>query len=763
MTYNEAITFLLPANPEPLAKKYRNVGDKLLKQTYPHIKLFNSVTYNINSIEELYNYILNYEQKPSCLLKGRIQQPLNHEPRAGSTKSNTNTKWICLDLDRLNIANVEAFISLIPELQDVSYICQKTSSMYVEPEKGLSYHLYFTLEHEIDPESLKNWLMYLNLTCFAEHITLTVSGVSLKWPLDISTCQNDKLLFINPPIIDDKNAEPETVFIKKTKNSIFKIDTKKSIYVNRLKSQKIDELRNAANLPARKKQSRHIPIESCVATDIKQERGFTYFNLNNGDSWGYYHPDNDFTYIYNFKDEPVYLTEELLPDYYKKRLASLANEEVIYLAFRNKVDDKYYIGTYSNKTEILDINTTSNKEKMRDFMKENGQPKLTVVPTWTYDYDFKKDESFNIKNKFINRYVRSQYVKRFTESTKIPETIDIVLTTVFGDMKDHFINWAAAIIKHRVRTEMAWIISGIQGSGKSSIVTKILAPLIGSQYVSVLPTLQLFEKEFNAFQGHKLLVFVDESKIDTISKRSIVVDKIKQSITEPEVILREMRCDPRKIKNHCNFIFASNHYDPFQVDGDDRRFTVVPRNEKRLLDVVGMKQLELDSIVKKELQEFCNYIMSLEVDLAEAGTYVQHKDRTRLQELTNTTLRQGIAALKMGNLEHFIKNMPGHEDTFQFQQNTGCYIQTTYAELIEKFICSVDTVAITSEELQLLFYYAAGLRVIKSKFWKVMDYNGLKIDTITLDKGLTYGVEDIKWNITQKDRDLFSYYTNERG
>jgi len=55
-----------------------------------------------------------------------------------------------------------------------------------------------------------------------------------------------------------------------------------------------------------------------VITEMKVERGFVYFNLNGGDSWAYYHPENNPDYILNFKGEPAYLTKELLPDYWQQ-------------------------------------------------------------------------------------------------------------------------------------------------------------------------------------------------------------------------------------------------------------------------------------------------------------------------------------------------------------------------------------------------------------------------------------------------------------
>ena len=54
---------------------------------------------------------------------------------------------------------------------------------------------------------------------------------------------------------------------------------------------------------------------------MKRARGFVYLNLSGGDSWAYFHPEDNPEYIYNFKGEPVYRTKEIAPEYYKTEIA----------------------------------------------------------------------------------------------------------------------------------------------------------------------------------------------------------------------------------------------------------------------------------------------------------------------------------------------------------------------------------------------------------------------------------------------------------
>jgi hypothetical protein len=100
-----------------------------------------------------------------------------------------------------------------------------------------------------------------------------------------------------------------------------------STETNKVKTDKrINELREAAGIPARKFSYKHarfriqvlVKPDAATISEIKVDRGFVYLNLNGGDSWGYYHPEDNPDFIYNFKGEPTYLTKELLPDYWEQ-------------------------------------------------------------------------------------------------------------------------------------------------------------------------------------------------------------------------------------------------------------------------------------------------------------------------------------------------------------------------------------------------------------------------------------------------------------
>jgi hypothetical protein len=53
-------------------------------------------------------------------------------------------------------------------------------------------------------------------------------------------------------------------------------------------------------------------------TGIRRARGFTYLNLNGGDSWGYYFPDSNPEVLYSFKGEPPVRLADIAPELWEQ-------------------------------------------------------------------------------------------------------------------------------------------------------------------------------------------------------------------------------------------------------------------------------------------------------------------------------------------------------------------------------------------------------------------------------------------------------------
>jgi len=194
------LNFLAASDDTPMTKRFTKDKDgNIVKHPYPMVKKFTSYSEEVNTIEEFSDAIKKHAKQGHCLLKGRLDRPIINESRAGHTNSNDPTNWMVLDNDGLDLIPHELMILL--GLDDIRYIVQYSASFGIVPGRS-SYHIFILLKDAVQPSQLKLQLKYWNLNTpeISTHLSLTASGRALRWPLDVSVCQNDKLIFIAPPI-----------------------------------------------------------------------------------------------------------------------------------------------------------------------------------------------------------------------------------------------------------------------------------------------------------------------------------------------------------------------------------------------------------------------------------------------------------------------------------------------------------------------------------------------------------------------------------
>jgi hypothetical protein len=114
------------------------------------------------------------------------------------------------------------------------------------------------LQRPAVPQALKQWLIKCNLDICASQLTLTRSGCALHYPLDITACQNDKLIYIAPPKCDpssiDKFEGPRIQLVTRLRSTLdFPDGAFPSESVNRAAVEKlINSLREQQGLKPRK-------------------------------------------------------------------------------------------------------------------------------------------------------------------------------------------------------------------------------------------------------------------------------------------------------------------------------------------------------------------------------------------------------------------------------------------------------------------------------------------------------------------------------
>lgn len=743
----------------PLTKAYEQTSNGLTKTPYPFIWEFTSHNETVSSLAQLEAALKAHAALGHCLLKGQLARPLVKESRAGTTNTNQETELVVLDLDGLPMKSVDAFLDALG-LGDISYVVQWSASYSIE-NKDLRCHVFMLLDKPMAAPLLKQWLIQLNHTVTQLHdaMSLTKTGMAIKWPLDVSACQNDKLIYIAPPVLKGiKDPIPRAkriTLVKKAKDKLSIASTVHSTDKNKeLTHKRITTLREAAGLPARKfTYKMHgttevmVKPDASVVTEMKIERGFAYFNLNGGDSWAYYHPESNPDYIFNFKGEPAYLTKELLPDYWAQIASQpkISSSGELYLVFCDRNTGVYWRGTYNQATDQLDIRPAKNETQVRAFAKQFGVPLGDYIPEWDLSFDPNDNVRVDPQNLTVNTFQPSPYMlavgKRVPK--QIPPTIFKVLHHALGgvdEITDHFINWLAYIVQKRDKATTMWVLHGVPGTGKGQLMNRILRPLMGAAQCSTIHMEQLAEP-YNHWMKGALLCFVDEVQTKALANESMVLAKLKTWSAEPMIPIREMYAGSVERRNYSSFILFSNMPDPVNIPRNDRRFNVGRYQETRL----QISDRELDGI-KDELQDFYNFLHHYKVDRQAVLEPLNSADRDQLLSISESSADAVASALLGGSFEFFVDQLPTDQN---YMSNAKDFNRVeNYKRALTEILASTSPAngkcSIARDTLYTLFEYCVGNmpdtpnkftsflkhhRIYVTKVWhQTSTVNGIKVE-----------------------------------
>lgn len=768
--------FFLAAD-RSIVKRYEitpNTGE-LIKHPYPFVYEVTSYQETCNNLHDLFQHIQKYSKQGNCMVKGKLGRQLVTESRKGTTNPEELTEWICLDLDGVEgYQSVDHFLSDIG-CAETDYILQWSSSMGIENKAGFRCHIFMQLDKPVRPQQLKNWLQDLNLSrsTLSGQLQLTKTGNSLRWPLDITTCQNDKLLYIAPPdlgkgIADPfpekgsrgKPASPRITFEQRTLKRL-------SLPTNLILQEalrdrthaKVSELRVAAGLPKMKavKYKFDGTIEymaspgQATITDMKEERGFVYFNLNGGDSWAYYHPSDSPEFIYNFKGEPTYKTSELLPQYWAKLTQQAASgapdaKGNIYLAFREFTSGVYWNGIYDTVNDKLELYPAKSETQLRHFMKNNKMPLGESIPDWKRVFEPNNPNVIDRQAQTVNIYNPSDFFKDLQPApvASPPPVINKIIDHVLGnDMAtlDHFYNWLAVIVQFKTRAGTAWVMQGTQGTGKGLLMHNVLTPLFGYENVAA-KRMEELESQFTEFMENKFIVFIDEIEAGKSLYHAKVTAKLKNLIVEPMISIRNMYRPAYLAPNFASMIFASNKPSSVEVAPDDRRFNVGAYQENKL-QITG---LEIDQI-DHELGEFYAYLMHYPANPDRARTPLISQSRSTLIDISRTAVDTISDALLKGDLQTLWDHLPSQKSLTP----GNAMIQTKaqgYRDLIVDVVSNISNHdKLTRDELYTIFEYTVGnMPTSPNKLTSMLKHHRLHLKPVWKYNRSVRGIE-VNWKV----------------
>jgi hypothetical protein len=738
----------------PICKQFRNTT----KTPYPNVYHFKSSIYDVCNIEQLYEVITTAASEGACLLKGTLDRPLEWESRAGHTNAYNPTSWVCLDIDNLqSIASIDDFLQKI-FATDTSYILQWSASYGIHGNYDIRAHLFFLLDQPAMPSVLKEWLKQLNLQQFPNDLTLTKTDMALHWGLDITTCQSDKLIFVAPPICQPASichfTGQRISLVKKTRDYLTIPNLLTVGQIEALERTKIDELRKAKGLEPRgpkgfkvkdfKHQEYLSHPDQAQVTGVKYERDYVYLNLNGGDSWGYWHPKDNPTFIYNFKGEPVYRTQELVPEYWFNTLHSQTkatlslNQNKILLAFRDFNTALYYNGWYDEATEELTLNTARSERQIVDFLINHGQPVPEAIPLWNVIYDPLLPVLDPVKQE-VNLFHPSSYMREAlnrAHHNPFP-TIDRLCQHVVGqDCLRHWYNWLAFVYQQRIAPTTAWVWHGVPGIGKGVLLSKVLTPLFSPSNV-VTKRMEELEDRFNGHLENCLICFVDEAQVSDSGRSRIIMSNLKNQITEPKISIRRMHKSSYEAINRVAWIFASNMPDAVIIATNDRRFNVGEFQSKPI-------QLTAADFVaiEAELQDFAVFLRLYEVDQPAVRTPLMNNARQQLILTSQPSADIVGQALLQNNLSLLWESLPSgpYNPTSHAEQDAYYAYKKLLYEIVKE-----RRDKLTREELHTIFNFCIGnVPSSPNKLTSYLRHHGIQLKTIRVATGLTKGIE-VPW------------------
>ncbi|WP_291812739.1 primase-helicase family protein [Limnobacter sp.] len=607
----------------------------------------------------------------------------------------------------------DTVIAQLPaEFQDVTYIAQASSSLGMKGDR-VSMHIYIALTVALPVKAVKLWLRHLNYTVdmFSSQLELSVNGQALKYPLDPSVADNSKLIFIAPPDYDDDKLDPfqtvddRLVLVERSNPTVdlapllgevspeathqaglkFKDDLRKR---NGLKPKKArlqtttiqgevhDVLMNPDQMSVQIVDTTNLPFVRC--------------NINGGDSGAYWFNIDDPTYMYNFKDEPVFEIEKADREFYASIFDTyeqeLANRGRVSrpVALRDFYTDTYYNGLFDPNINQFDDDfplTPTQKTSIQSFMRSHGRQEPDFIPDARVVFDPCTDApavQMEETPYYVNMYRKTDYMLNSNEApeltygtaAQLAEVVPLTYKLIHHMLgsgtaeTEHFINWLAYIYQTRRKSMTAWIFTGVPGTGKGLFANKILKPLFGHAHVP-MKSLENIEEQFNLYMRSALFLVVDEFRMTDAHGGSLrMADKLKNQITEPTMTIRAMRANQIELPSYTNFIFLTNRPDAVKIEPGDRRYNVSPRQETKL-EIALPEVIEGIDDLENELHTFAGALQAFNVDKRMARTCMNNAAKDEMRTVTMSVFEEFCEALQRGNLQYFLDVLDiSLDDTF---------------------------------------------------------------------------------------------------
>jgi hypothetical protein len=639
------------------------VKNLITGDSYPNVTNVSSFSHEGEGIVWLAEIIKLHASQGHALLTGELDRPLIDESRAGHVVVQ-DVQYLVLDVDTntLPFCSREGFLNALGIKG--SYIFQHSASS--TEENSLRGHYMIPLKEETAPAKIKAWLKHINVTILNNELELSKSKASIKWPLDIVVNDSGRIIYIAPPIqTEDKIAE--RIVIKIRSGEDFSLpeeipEVSVQAEINRLRD--VVELPNLA--PSTEGEIIKLNPDEVKITGFKEDRGFGYININDGDSWGYFFNLSSPDIVNNFKDEPRFYLKDLDPVLHAKyspvtpsggamlNLTTTGQVNTLNvikpIVFRDPESDVFHQVLYDPATnEVLKAYVTPSRTRLNDFMTTNGEAKPKEIRDGLVEFNPMSNIEFDPSSLYYNLFTPTPYLKVTGHNSRCPPVIEKLIKHLMVDQEcyDHFMNWIAYIFQYRQKSGTAWLLHGTTETGKGTLFEMILQPIFGKQTHTC--NVENALEQYNEHMRHNLIMFVDEFDINDINTGSKAWNKLKNNITEKTLTIRGMRRNQSQALSYSNYIFTTNKDTPIKIEDDERRLNIPPRQTEKLEGLADFRESILD-----ELEDFSRFLKSYAVNVAQAHKALKNESRATMIENSRTSHEQFFYSLYKGDLEFFI-------------------------------------------------------------------------------------------------------------
>jgi len=690
---------------------------------YPHVSKLTSHHESIGSLDAMFAVLKKHAALGHCLFNGQLTVPLTHESRAGKTIKGIDRVWLVFDFDKVACDSVDELLP--PACKDVSYIIQRSTSMFVS-DQFFSGHVFMLLERPSNEKELKEWFERINFDnpILKSQLALTGSKTALHWPLDRSGAYDSKLIYIAPPKL--VGVQPlllpeDAIQIVKRRRPRLTIPSFDPV-PKYLLDKTINDLRVNEGLPQRDLSTRPfqdgeilLKADKLLISGVKNiGEHYIKFNVGDGDSMAYWIDLRNPQIVKNFKGEPYMKTEEVDPEFFKVLV-----KEARKIVQRPPIEDGTEILAFFSTADEAEVTTGlwCPLERYLRLDKSN----LSAAAAWLAAYGIMKhgyldhydvvfdptdlSPQYISARPYINRFSPTEYMLK-TKSSKpstiksLPPVIGKTLHSIVGgndELLEHFINWLAFIFQTRTKTETAWVLHGIEGIGKGNFVDYILRPLFGKELVRNVQ-FGLASGMFNDFLDGALFVVFEESSMSAVNNQADLMQKLRHWITEDSITINAKNKKPIENKNYSNLIFYSNERNVVQISGSNRRFNVCPRQEEKIFytpnEFLALQQLD-------ELHDFAQVLTDWPVNEQAVHTIINTEAAAFMHEMTSPISAQIAEAILRGDIQYFIDRQPSD---LEAMADFGAHVNTLsmYKDVIDKVLAgSLDV--LEKEHLYALF------------------------------------------------------------